>query len=297
MNNQADRRFSFLIILPAAVFLTCFVIYPIGLLVTQSFFKINFLDSSQSVFVGLDQYFKVFSSVRIFESSLRTLGYTGLALIAEFSVGFAVALLLNALSTRATVLRTLFLFPLMVPPIVAGLLWRFMLISNFGIVNATLAHWGVISTPNAIQWLSNPKIVLFSVALADAWVTTSFVTLILYTGLQSLSKEVLEAARIDGAGSVQMFLKITLPLMLPVIAVVLVLRGMDAARTFDLVWIMTGGGPSFGSEVLSLNIYQQMVVYHNVGLASATAVIFMAALLLFSFFVVFPIWSPLRRRP
>lgn len=296
MNNQADRRFSFLIILPAAVFLTCFVIYPIGLLVYQSFFKINFLDSSQSVFVGLDQYVKVFSSSRILESSLRTITYTGFAVAAEFCVGLAVALLLNSLGTRATVVRTLFLFPLMVPPIVAGLLWRFMLIGNFGIVNATLASWGIISSPEAIQWLSDPQMALYSVVLADAWVTTSFVTLILYTGLQNLPKEVLEAARIDGASSSQMFSKITLPLLRPVIAVVLVLRGMDAARTFDLVWIMTGGGPSFGSEVLSLNIYQQMVVYHNVGLASATAVVFMAVLLLFSFFVVFPIWSPLRRK-
>jgi multiple sugar transport system permease protein len=296
VNNHADRRFSFLIILPAAVFLTCFVLYPIGLLVYQSFFKINFLDSSQSVFVGLDQYLKVFTSTRVFDSSLRTLAYTGLAVTLEFCIGFGVALLLNSLARRATVIRTMFLFPLMVPPIVAGLLWRFMLIGNFGIVNATLAQWGIISSPEAIQWLSDPQMALYSVVLADAWVTTSFVTLILYTGMQNLSKEVMEAARIDGASSVQMFLKITLPLLRPVIAVVLVLRGMDAARTFDLVWIMTGGGPSFGSEVLSLNIYQQMVVYHNVGQASATAVVFMAALLLFSFFVVFPIWSPIRRR-
>ena len=118
----------------------------------------------------------------------------------------------------------------MIAPVVAGLLWRFLLIDNFGIVNQLLFEWGLIESPDQIQWLSDPDIALFSVALPDIWLTTSFITLVLFAGLQNIPGDVVEAARIDGANYWRLLVSVIIPLLRPVIAVALIVRGIDAAR-------------------------------------------------------------------
>ncbi len=158
-------------------------------------------------------------------------------------LGLGAALLFSMLGTRSAVFRTVFLYPLMIAPVVAGLLWRFLLIDNFGIVNELLSRVGLMSSADPIGWLSNPDIALFSVAMPDIWLTTSFMTLILFAGLQNIPGDVIEAARIDGASSVSMLFRIILPLLRPVIAVALIVRGVDAAKAFDIILIQTNGGP------------------------------------------------------
>ena len=132
---------------------------------------------------------------------------------------------------------------------------------------------------------------LFSVALPNIWLTTSFVALVLYTGLQNIPAELIEAAKIDGASAWQRFRRVTVPLLRPVIAVVLIIRGIDAARAFDMIWIQTEGGPRFASEILSIHIYRTMIRYGNVGEASAIAVLFMVGMLVTSASVFFLIWG------
>lgn len=290
-----DSRYSAMLMAPASLFVIVFLMFPIARLFYQSLHNIEFLDPSATRFVALAHYAKVFASPRVGNAALKTLLYTVIALGSEFVIGFAAALLFNRLGKRSALLRTIFLFPLMIPPIVAGLLWRFMLISNFGIVNWTLTRMGILSDPNAIAWLGDPSIVLYSVALPNIWITTSFVALVLYTGLQNIPEELIEACRIDGASAFQTFLHVTIPLLRPVIAVVVIIRGIDAARAFDMIWIMTEGGPLSASEVLSLTIYKQMVVYGKIGEASAMAVLFLAGLLIFSLVAIFTIWNPQKR--
>ena len=243
-------------------------------------------------FLGFTNYQEILTSRKFLSVCLQTAKYTALTLGAEFFLGFIAALIFNAIGKKSEILRTIFLFPLMVSPIVAGLLWRFMLIGNFGMLNHLLKYFGILEKTSQIAWLSNPNVVLYAVALPDIWLTTCFVALVLYTGIQNIPFELLEAAKIDGANVIQSFWRITVPFLRPVIATVLIIRGLDAARTFDAIWIMTGGGPINKSEVLSLRIYLTMMRYGRVGEASAMATIFLISLLAFGLIAFYTIWKP-----
>lgn len=290
--SRADRRYVLLLLAPAAIFLLVFVAWPLLNLFRDSLYEVALLKPGERAFVGLDNFRRALGSSRVGGAALRTLGYTAIALSAEFALGFVAALLFNSLGRRSELLRTIFLFPLMIPPIVAGLLWRFLLIDNFGIVNHVLKQLGLLASTSDLAWLGDRDIVLFSVALPDIWLTTSFVTLVLYTGLQNIPVSLLEAARIDGAGALQLFRYVTLPLLRPVIAVVLIIRGIDAARAFDIIWVQTEGGPRFASEVLSMHIYRTMIRYGDLGFASAIATLFLLAMLALSLLAFFVIWRP-----
>lgn len=288
----SNRTFVLLLITPAALFFLVFVIYPLGLLVSQSLQKVSLLTPGSGTFVGLSNYSRALASPDVLNSAGRTLVYTIITLGAEFLLGLVSALLFNAMGSRSALVRTIFLFPLMVAPIVAGLLWKFMLISSFGIINWALTFVGIISSPQDIAWLSDTNIVLYSVTLPDVWLTTCFMSLILFTGLQGISPEVNEAARIDGANPVRLFWNITLPLLRPVIAVAIIIRGLDAARTFDAIWIMTQGGPQHSSEVLSLYIYLDMIRYGRLGEAAAIATLFLIGLMGLSLTAYYMVWRP-----
>jgi multiple sugar transport system permease protein len=190
------------------------------------------------------------------------------------------------------VFRTIFMYPLMIAPVVAGLLWRFLLIDNFGIVNELLARAGILSDPSQIAWLSDPRIALFSVAVPDIWLTTSFITLVLFAGLQNIPGDVIEAARIDGARYPRILFSIILPLLRPVIAVALIVRGIDAARAFDIILIQTDGGPQNSTTTLSLLIYRTMTRFGDPGLASAMGTVYLVAMLAVAIAAVLLIWRP-----
>ena len=242
-----DRRFALLLMTPAALFMVAFVAWPLIKLVFDSFFEISPIAGGPRTFIGLDNYGEVLGSSSFQAAAARTLGYTALVVTLEFVLGLAAALLFNSLGNRSRILRTAFLYPLMIAPIVAGLLWRFLLIDNFGIVNEVLFRLGILDDRNDIGWLSDSSIALFSVALPDIWLTTSFMTLVLFAGLQNIPGDIVEAARIDGAGPISILFRIILPLLRPVIAVALVVRGVDAAKAFDIILIQTGGSTVGGT--------------------------------------------------
>jgi multiple sugar transport system permease protein len=287
-----DRRFALLLMTPAIVFMLAFVAWPLLKLVIDSFYEISPIAGGPRDFVGIANYSEVLTSSSFQAASWRTLAYTVLVVTFEFVLGLGAALLFNSIGKRSRWLRTGFLYPLMIAPVVAGLLWRFLLIDNFGIVNELLFRIGILDDRNGIGWLSNPDIALFAVALPDIWLTTSFMTLILFAGLQNLPGDVIEAARIDGAGPVSLLFRIILPLLRPVIAVALVVRGVDAAKAFDIILIQTGGGPQNSTETLSLLIYQTMVRFGEPGLASAMGTLYLVAMLAVAVVAVAMIWRP-----
>ncbi len=289
---MSEQRFALLLMAPAGLFLLVFVALPVARLVYDSLFDVSLLASAERTFVGLDNYVTALTDDRILGSAWRTLLYTAIALTGELALGMGVALLFDSLGRASRYARAVFIFPLMIPPVVAGLLWRFLLIDDFGIVNELLTRIGVLSSPSDIAWLSNKEIVLFSVAIPDIWLTTSFVALVLYAGLQTIPSDLLEAARIDGAGAWKLFWHIRLPLIRPMIAVAVIIRGIDAARAFDVILIQTGGGPQFASEVLSMNIYQEMIRFGNLGQASATATLFLLGMLAVAVVAFLVIWRP-----
>ncbi|MDE0530479.1 MAG: sugar ABC transporter permease [Albidovulum sp.] len=287
-----EPTFVALMLSPAAVFLGLLVAYPVVLLIWNSFYEVDLVNPAGRVWIGLENYADALTSRRIRESASRTLQYASFALLFEFLFGFCAALLFAAIAENSRWHRTIFALPIMVPPIVAGLLWRFLLVGDIGILNHWLAGIGVISDPGAIRWLSDTDLVIYSVAFADIWLTTSFVALVSYAGLTNIPKDLIEAARMDGANALKRFWHVTLPLMRPVIAVIVIVRGVDAAKTFDLIWIQTQGGPRQASEVFSMNIYQRMVRYGDLGEASASATLFLIVMVLLAAFAYWKIWKP-----
>lgn len=292
MPHIKDRTFAALLMAPAALFLGVFVAWPLVRLVTDSFYEISPIAGGPRSFVGLENYTQALQSDAFTSAAVRTVAYTGIVVTAEFVLGLAAALLFSMLGARSTVFRTVFLYPLMIAPVVAGLLWRFLLIDNIGIVNELLARVGILSSADSIGWLSDPDIVLFSVALPDIWLATSFMTLILFAGLQNIPGDVLEAARIDGASTLSILFRIILPLLRPVIAVALIVRGIDAAKAFDIILIQTEGGPENASQTLSLLIYQTMIRFRDPGLASAMATMYLVVTLVVATAAVWFIWRP-----
>jgi multiple sugar transport system permease protein len=279
-----DRRFAALMMVPAALFLVAFVAWPLVRFVTNGFFEISPIAGGPREFVGFDNFAEALVSPAFQGASWRTALYTVIVVGLEFTIGLGVALLFASLGSRSAVFRTVFMYPLMIAPVVAGLLWRFLLIDNFGIINELLGL--------EVGWLSDPRIALFSVALPDVWLTTSFITLVLFAGLQNVPGDVIEAAKLDGARFPTMLFRIIIPLLRPVIAVALIVRGIDAARAFDIIVIQTNGGPQESTTTLSLLIYRTMTRYGDIGLASAMGTMYLIAMLVIATLAIFAIWRP-----
>ena len=290
--HLSDSGFALALMAPAALFLAAFVLWPLIRFIADSFYEISPIAGGPRTFVGFANYATAFASEAFQNASVRTVVYTLIVVTLEFTLGLAVALLFTALGRRSTVFRTIFMYPLMIAPIVAGLLWRFLLIDNFGIVNELLYRWGILSSPDQIHWLSDPRIALFSVALPDVWLTTSFITLVLFAGLQNIPGDVIEAARIDGASYPRLLVSVIIPLLRPVIAVALIVRGIDAARAFDIILIQTDGGPQGSTTTLSLLIYRTMTRFGEPGLASAMGTVYLIAMLAVAITAIALIWRP-----
>jgi multiple sugar transport system permease protein len=287
-----DRRFAALMMAPAAAFLLVFVGWPLVQFISNSFYTYNPISDAPHTFVGFANYVAAFTSPAFGSSAWRTAAYTIFVVFCELVLGLMMALIFTTIGNRSRILRTVFLYPLMIAPIVAGLLWRFMLTENSGILNYILTDLHIISNQQQIQWLSSPTIALFSVAIPDIWLTTSFITLVLFAGLQNIPGDVLEAARLDGARYPTMLFRIVIPLLRPVIAVALIIRGVDAARAFDTIVVMTDGGPQSSTQVLSLLVYNTQIQNGQPGLASAMGTIYLVAMLVVAIVAVLTIWRP-----
>jgi len=288
----SDRKFALFMMLPAAAFLSAFVLWPVITFVSNSFYKISPIAGGPREFIGFSNYMEALTSSSFQSAAQRTLIYTFIVVMLEFTLGLTMALIFGALGNRSSIFRTLFMYPLMIAPVVAGLLWRFLLIDNFGIVNQLLSQIGVIQKPSQIGWLSDPKVALFSVSFPDIWLTTSFITLVLFAGLQNLPGDVIEAAKIDGARFPTMLFRVILPLLRPVLAVALIIRGIDAARAFDIIVIQTSGGPQESTTTLSLLVYRTLTRYGDPGQASAMGSIYLLAMILVAGIAIFAIWRP-----
>jgi len=287
-----DRRFALFMMAPAAAFLAAFVLWPLIRFVSNGFYEISPIAGGPREFVGLDNFVAAFESAAFQGASLRTVVYTIVVVVLEFTIGLGVALIFASLGARSAVFRTVFMYPLMIAPVVAGLLWRFLLIDNFGIVNELLRQAGILRSASQIGWLSDPNIALFSVALPDIWLTTSFITLVLFAGLQNVPGDIIEAAKLDGARYPTLLFRVIIPLLRPVIAVALIVRGIDAARAFDIILIQTNGGPQESTTTLSLLIYRTMTRYGDPGLASAMGTIYLVVMLVVATVAIFAIWRP-----
>jgi multiple sugar transport system permease protein len=194
----------------------------------------------------------------------------------EFVLGMGLALLLNHNLFGKGVIRAMILLPMMCTNVVIGLTWRLLFNYQFGIINYYLTR---VNLP-PVEWLSAPNVAMWTVIIVDVWNTTSFVALLLLAGLQSLPEEPFEAAHIDGASAVQSFWYITLPLLRPSILVALLWRLIDTFRIFDVIWLLTAGGPAHSTETVSIYVYNYGFKSFNLGYASAASYIMILIMLI-----------------
>lgn len=262
-------------------------------MVFDSFFKVGI--TGARTFIGFDNYIKAFTAGGFLKQLKNTLIYILIAVSVETVLGFIFALLFELDYKGSKIVRSLMMTPLMIAPLVAGLIWKLMMSSNFGIVNEFLTRIGILSSPSDILWLADSRWSLIACCIADIWLTTPFMMLMILAGLQGLDTSVSEAARMDGASKLQEIFYIKIPGIKPVLLTALSVRIIDAAKTFDIIWAMTEGGPNSSSETISIIIYKTLVKYNNTGYASAMAVIFIIVLVVFTLVFMQSLWNPKKK--
>ena len=288
-----SRKTLLLFFLPGAIFMGAFLIYPIITMVADSFFEVGI--TGDKTFVGLENYIRAFTAGGFLKQLKNTLLYIVIAVSIETAIGLLFALFFELNYKGSKIIRSLMMAPLMIAPLVAGLTWKLMMSSSFGIVNELLAKIGILSSSRDILWLADEKWSLLACCIADIWLTTPFMMLMILAGLQGLDSSMLKAAKMDGASLLQQVFSIKLPVIKPVLLTALSVRIIDAARTFDIIWAMTEGGPNSSSETLSIIIYKTLTRYNDVGYASAMAVVFIAVLVIFTLVFMQSLWNPKKK--
>ena len=279
--------FAYIFILPAVLFMAIFIGYPTIYNIILSFQNVDLrvLSQGSAEFIGLDNYRHI-SGQPVFSIALRnTFVYTILSIVFQFAIGFLLALFFSQKIKGLDFLRGLVMIAWLIPQTVTALLFRFMLGSREGIINQMLINSGLIES--AIGFLTNPEIALFSIIAANIWVGIPFNMLLISTGLSALPEEVYEAAGLEGANGIQRLFYITVPMLAPVLRIVLMLGFIFTFKVFDLVFVMTGGGPLFYTEVLSTLAYRYSFVNFNFSHGAAMANILFLILFIISIFYLF----------
>jgi multiple sugar transport system permease protein/N,N'-diacetylchitobiose transport system permease protein len=274
-----EGRFALALLLPSVIAVFGIVVYPILKTLYTSLYAVNSPLPGHYAFVGLRNYTFALRQAEFWSAIERTAYFTFLSTALELVFGMLIALLLNAPLRARWLFRTIVVLPWALPTIVNGAMWRYMFNAQYGVVNAALTQLHIIGSYEA--WFSKPFLALNLVVLADVWKNTSLVAFFLLAGLTTIPRELYEAARVDGYGPVGAFLHITLPLLRPVIVIVLVLRTIEAFKVFDIIYVMTGGGPANGTQSIAFYTYQRAFSDEFFGYGSALAyliVIFIMAL-------------------
>ena len=264
-----QRRTAFLLISPAVIVLLAINLFPIVYAVYISFHHWTLARPQPPRFAGWFNYEEALTDDRFINAIWVSLSFVTLAVAVEFILGFLLAFIFHARLRGLATLRKISMLPVMVMPLVVGLVWFYMFNENFGVVNWVVTLFGSPRLP----FLTHDILALWSLVIADVWQWTPFVMLVLFAALQSLPEYVYEAARMDGLSGWQIFWRITLPLLRPAIWVVLILRIVDAFRMVELVFMMTKGGPAGYTEVLPWYLYTTGFLSLDLGYAAAMAVL------------------------
>lgn len=262
--NAANRLTPYIFMAPAAVIMIIALIYPLGYMMYGSLLDWN---PSQSIeeaeFVGLKNYITLIGDPAFRESLSVTLTFAFFVVVFEMVIGVGLALLLDRNIRGMSILRTLFILPMMIAPVVVGLMWRYMYHPTVGTFNRFLESIGL----DGVDWLGQHA--LMSVIIADIWQWTPFIFILSLAALQSLPRSALEAARIDGATGWQQIWFIKLPMMMPILIVTGLLRLIDAFKVLEVILVMTEGGPGLSTEILALRISRTATEFRELGVAAA----------------------------
>lgn len=287
-----DRGAAALLLVPAVALLVVILLGPFLYMVWTSLTDLHFaLPGRDGSFIGLDNYRRLVRDDHIFWHSFGlTLKFVFWAVTIEFILGSLLALLLLHCIVRRRVLLTLIMVPMMLAPVAVGLIFRLLLQGDFGMLTYYMRAIGLLDARAAV--LSNADLVLPTIILIDVWQWTPFVTLVMLAGLLSLPREPYEAAIMDGARPWQVFRDVTVPLMRPIIALVILLRSIDCFKEFDKIFILTGGGPGTATELLSIYTYRVSFRNWDLGYGSACAfMVYLVVLILCAVFYKAVYWT------
>ena len=270
------------LLMPTLIILTCVVLLPLLLSLWTSFtpFKLTKPDTLYR-FVGFRNYERLISDFDFWVAFGRTVLFLAIALNLELVFGLGIALLINKITYGQRTLRTLMMFPMMFSPILVGFQWKYIFNDNIGLLNNFLREFGVIQP---IPWLVDGILANISIMAAEIWSSTSVFAILLLAGLLGIPKDPIEAAKVDGCNSWQVFKNITLPFLMPFVFIAMTIRSLDVARAYDIVQMMTGGGPAKRTELLWTLISRTGYVDAKMGMANAMSYISIFLSIAFTFF-------------
>jgi len=269
--GAVDRNLAILFPLPALCLVGVLMVYPLvyTLVLSTRSYDLGFRSYN---FVGLAHYATALTSPRFWDACVRTFSFTALSVAGSVVLGMVMALIINREFRGVRWARTVFLLPMVATPVATSLVWMMMFNPTLGVLNYLLQ---LVGLPPSV-WVADPLLVIPSLVLVDIWHFAPFAMLILLAGLRSLPSEPFESAMMDGASRWQSFWHITVPLLQPMLVVVLIFRTIDSLKVFDIIWVITAGGPGFSSETLYVYAYHQAFDYLDIGYGSAVIVVFTA---------------------
>jgi multiple sugar transport system permease protein len=260
--SASERRAGYAFVAPALAILAAVALYPTVAALWMSLHRIVLVFHDRR-FVGVENYAFMLRDARFWGAFWNTVYFSAVAVAVELVLGMAFALLLDVPARGRAWLRASVLIPWAVPTVVSAKMWAWMLNADYGLLTRVGPR---------VDWLGSPRLAIHAAILVDVWKTTPFVAFLLLAGLSAIPRDVYEAARIDGASRLQAFVRVTLPLLRPVIAVTLVFRTLDAFRVFDAVYVLTEGGPANTTETLSVYAYKMLMRAGDFGYGSALSV-------------------------
>jgi multiple sugar transport system permease protein len=264
-NDSLERRSARLLVAPTVLLLAGVALYPTIAAVWLSLHRMVLVFHDRH-FVGWDNYAFMLTDARFWGALSNTAYFTFVAVAIELVLGMAFALLLDVRAKGRGLLRTAILIPWAIPTVVSAKLWAWLLNPDYGLVVR------VLPGPR-VDWLASPGLAIHAAILVDVWKTTPFIAFLLLAGLVTIPQELYDAAQIDGASRVQTFVRVTLPLLRPALAVALIFRTLDAFRVFDAVYVLTEGGPANTTETLSVYAYKMLMHAGDFGYGSALSVV------------------------
>lgn len=287
--TSSGRSFPFLALTPAWVFLVLLIGYPLLKVLWDAFQNVNLINTSLTGFAGLDNFADVIADRHFGRAVRNTIVWTVASVAGEFVIGLGAALLLNRKVRGQGFFRVLTFIPWLVPIIVAGMTWEWMLNPDFGIVNSMLTSLGITQTP--INFLGDAKWAMATVIFVNIWRSFPYYTISFLAALQAIPQELYEAAQIDGASALRQFRSVTFPQLRSPALIIVFIHIIWTAVNFDFIWVMTQGGPNYATITLPILIYRYSMQDFNVGMASA-----LSTMMLIATSLIFVLYYRYRRR-
>ncbi len=281
--DQKKLRTALIMLTPAIIFLALMIAFPLGKVIHDAFNHVHLINKSMTGFAGLDNFKTVVSDEHFGQAVKNSILWTIFSVLGEYILGLTTAVLLNQKLRGRAIFRTFIFIPWLVPIIVAGMTWDWLLNPEFGIINYTLTNLNIIDTP--INFLGDSRYALATVIFVNIWRSFPYYTISFLSAMQSIPGDLAEAAAIDGAGIFRRFFSVTLPQLRSVSLVIVFIHVIWTAVNFDFIWVMTEGGPNYATETLPIMIYRYSMKKFDVGAASAlSTMMFTVMVVLFIFY-------------